>query len=59
MALIFAAAFTMSNLLDALEDDEHNILCFLYILFFAELSRFDRAITLCYNKARAKERATE
>lgn len=33
MTLIFAAAFTMSNLLDALEDEEHNILCRWYILF--------------------------
>ena len=27
--------------------------------FFAELSRFDRAITLCYNEARAKEKSAE
>lgn len=59
MTLIFAAAFTMSNLLDALEGGKHNILCLLYILFFAELSIFDRAIAICYNVCESKRKGRQ
>lgn len=56
MALIFAAAFTISNLLGALEDAEHNILCRWYILFLRNCLDLTELLQCVIMYARAKEK---
>ena len=56
MALIFAAEFTMSNLLDALEGGEHNMLCLRYILFLRNCLDLTELLQCVIMYARAKEK---
>ena len=56
MTLIFAAAFTISNLPGALEDAEHNILCRWYILFLRNCLDLTELLQCVIMYARAKEK---